>query len=160
MNESAKFENYKTKLEGICDENGLTYRLSMKKYPVTLTVQMNGESQMSLFEEGQGGGGGDPDGRLVFAYEDGDLKYRVSEGFAIGDAMFNKLKNIYKNMHSLWMQHFFRWAVEQGAVGAGQMPTINDEGDEDDEGAWDEAEEPDEETEEDGYAYDPPGGGE
>ena len=35
MNESGKYEVYRKKLDGICEENGLTYALRTSRYPCT-----------------------------------------------------------------------------------------------------------------------------
>lgn len=39
MNESGKYEVYRKKLDGICEENGLTYALRTSRYPCTLTIK-------------------------------------------------------------------------------------------------------------------------
>lgn len=49
-----------------------------------------------------------PDAALVFAFRDGDLTYKISETWTISDNLFNKLKNLFKKMHSMWMQYFYR----------------------------------------------------
>ena len=41
-----------------------------------------------------------PDAYLLFTMKDGALVYRMSKTFTIEDALFGKIKNIFKNMHS------------------------------------------------------------
>ena len=50
----------------------------------------------------------------------------MSKTFTIEDALFGKIKNIFKNMHSYYLQFFFRDLIESGrltAIGA-KMPDI------------------------------------
>ena len=46
--------------------------------------------------------------------KDGVLVYRMSKTFTIEDALFGKIKNIFKNMHSYYCQFFFRELIESG----------------------------------------------
>lgn len=133
MSEISKFSAYKKKLEGVCDENNLVFRFRQNEYPISLTILPNQgvEEQMDLLAGDTEKVTSSPDARLVFYYKDGDLIYRISEGFVIGDALFSKLKNLYKNMHFTWLQYFFRNLVERRAIPDGSMPVI-DEDDADD----------------------------
>lgn len=133
MSEISKFSAYKKKLEGVCDENNLVFRFRQNEYPISLTILPNQgvEEQMDLLASDTEKVTSSPDARLVFYYKDGDLIYRISEGFVIGDALFSKLKNLYKNMHFTWLQYFFRNLVERRAIPDGSMPVI-DEDDADD----------------------------
>ena len=60
----------------------------------------------------------------------GNLTYRMSKTFTISDTLFNKIKNIFKNMHYLWLQFFFRDLVEGGKLAAlgYKMPDIPESG--------------------------------
>ena len=118
MNESGKFGVYKKKLQGICDENNLVYKFHTDSYPIMLTVQTTGDidGQMSMLEQAEEDGYRSPDARLKFAYKDGELVYRISETFTINDALFNKLKNLFKNMHTLWLQFFHREITEKNLL--------------------------------------------
>jgi hypothetical protein len=65
----------------------------------------------------------------------------MTETFTISDALFGKLKNLFKNMHVLWLQYFFRDIVERGMIAKQQMPVIDNEDDGDPVGkAFDELE--------------------
>lgn len=133
MSEISKFSAYKKKLEGVCDENNLVFRFRQNEYPISLTILPNQgvEEQMDLLAGDTEKVTSSPDARLVFYYKDGDLIYRISEGFVIGDALFSKLKNLYKNMHSTWLQYFFRNLVERRAIPDGSMPVIDEDDAED-----------------------------
>lgn len=133
MSEISKFQAYKKKLEGVCDENNLVFRFRQNEYPISLTILPNQgvEEQMDLLASDTEKVTSSPDARLVFYYKDGDLIYRISEGFTIGDALFSKLKNLYKNLHFTWLQYFFRDLVTKRSLPAGDMPVI-DEDDADD----------------------------
>lgn len=55
MNEVAKFEVYKEKLQGICDENNLVYSFKKDKYPIILTIRPTGgiEEQITMLENAE-----------------------------------------------------------------------------------------------------------
>ena len=133
MSEISKFQAYKKKLEGVCDENNLVFRFRQNEYPISLTIlPSNGvEEQMDLLASDTDKTTISPDARLVFYYKDGDLIYRISEGFTIGDALFSKLKNLYKNLHFTWLQYFFRDLVTKRSLPAGDMPVIDEDNAED-----------------------------
>jgi hypothetical protein len=130
MKEFYRYEALKKKLHGICDENELVFRFSHDSYPITLTISPNPEKtdQIGISEVlGEDKYPDSPNASLVFAFADGSLTYRTSETFAIGDALFSKIKNLYKNMHSLWLQFFFREVIqkiESGALMIADFPNI------------------------------------
>lgn len=129
MNEVGKFEVYKKKLQGICDEHNLVYSFKKDRYPITMTVKTTGgiDGQMAMLEDAEEEGYRSPDARLVFVYEDGDLDIRFSETFTISETLLNKLKNLFKNMHTLWLQYFFREIMERGTLSAQNMPAFDDD---------------------------------
>lgn len=129
MSESAKYEAYKKKLEGICDENNLVFSFNHNRYPITLTIRpVSGlEAQMSMLEAAEDEGYISPDAAIIFAYKDGALTYKISETFTISDALFSKLKNLFKNLHFTWLQYFFRDVCERKLLTDRNMPVIAEE---------------------------------
>lgn len=116
-NEIGKYTELKEKLAKACDANGLTYSIQNKGYPFLLTIKPMGgmDAQQSMIEGMDDPGDTSyisPDASLVFAFRDGDMVYKISETFTIGDKLFNKIKNLFKEMHSLWMQYFYRDVYE------------------------------------------------
>ena len=79
MSELTKYEAYKKKLEGICDENDLQYRLRMDTYPMSMTI---------------------------------------SPRFTIGEALFSKLRNLFRNLHYTYLQMFHRDVTEKDLLRA------------------------------------------
>lgn len=139
MSELAKFDAYKKKLQGICDENNLVFRFRHDNYPITLTIRpISGVAeQMCMMEMVEEKGYISPDAYIVFAYKDGDLTYKTSETFTISDVLFSKIKNLYKNMHSLWVQYFFRTILEKGVLSASDLPRIDEKDTSPDDGSED-----------------------
>ena len=120
MKEISKYEVYTEKLSNICEENGLTYSIQRNAYPFLLTIRPVGgmDAQLSMLEgmdENEATGYISPEASLVFAYKDGVLTHKISGTFTISDSLFNKLKNLFKNLHSMWTMHFFRNSMETGA---------------------------------------------
>lgn len=119
MNEIGKYGVFKEKLQGICGENNLTFAIHNKKYPFFMTVRpITGmDAQLDMLEEmGDTGDTGyiSPEAVIVFAYKDGDLTYKMSETINISDALFNKIKNLFKKMYACYMAYYFRDRTESG----------------------------------------------
>lgn len=117
MNEIGKYNVLKEKLQGICDENDLTFAIHNRKYPFFMTVKaISGmDAQMSMLEEtDESGDTGyiSPDAVIVLAYKDGDLTYKMSETINISDSLFNKIKNLFKKMYACYMAYYFRDKTE------------------------------------------------
>lgn len=117
MNEIGKYGVFKEKLQGICDENNLTFTIHNKKYPFFMTVKpITGmDAQIDMLEEmGESNDTGyiSPEAVIVFAYKDGDLAYKMSETINISDALFNKIKNLFKKMYACYMAYYFRDRTE------------------------------------------------
>ncbi len=129
MKEIDQYSVYKEKLAGICDEHNLTYSIQNRKYPFLMVIKPLGgvdaqQTMMEGMEPGNDTGYISPDASLVFAYRDGAMSYKISETFTISDALFSKLKNLFKKLHNMWMMHFFRDVVETspGAAPACDSP--------------------------------------
>lgn len=122
--EADKYEGYRKKLEGICDENGLLYQLSTKGYPFTLTIrpQQGLDAQISMLEQADEKPFNSPDGTIQFFMEDGDLIIKTSERFTIGDALFSKLRRLFVNLHFTFLQMFHRDVCEKGLLRAAYEP--------------------------------------
>lgn len=129
MSEISKYEAYKKKLQGVCDENNLVFRFRPDKYPITLTIKpVTGlDEQMSMLENVEENGYTSPDASIVFYFKDGGITYKTSQTFTINDALFSKVKNLFKNMHYCWLQYFFRDIIEKRVLNERTMPVIDDE---------------------------------
>ena len=134
MSEISKYEAYKKKMQGLCDEHNLIFRFRRDAYPITLTIRPVGgvAAQMTMLEDAEANGYISPDAAIVFAIKDGNLTYKMSETFSISDALFSKIKNLFKNMHYTWLQFFFKDVIEKQALSTQQMPQIDDDDDGDD----------------------------
>lgn len=144
MSEKTKYESYLKKLEGLCDEHDLTYRLRLHESPISLTVRpVQGlYEQMSMLEKDEGVLS--PDAYLRFEMKDGELNTYIGGTFVISDALFTKLRSLFRNLEYRWLQFFFRDIVERGLMEKARLPVIEaDEGndaqeDEDDGPDWEE----------------------
>ncbi len=136
MTEIQQYEDLKSKLLKACSENNLSASLRNEKYPFLLTIRPVGgmDAQQTMIEGMDAGGDTgyiSPDASLVFAYRDGALSYKISETFTISDKLFNKIKGLFKNLHAMWMMHFFRDRLEctggySGPQDAGEAATGDD----------------------------------
>ena len=103
LSESARFAVYREKLKGICEANNLSYVFIKNAYPIKLVIRPLGGvgEQMSMLEEATEDNYISPGASILFTVKDGNLTYRMSKTFTISDTLFNKIKNIFKNMHYL-----------------------------------------------------------
>lgn len=128
MNERYKYEAYYKKVQSLCEENELVFRIRKDSYPISMTVRrMSGPGQqLMMLEMAEEKGYTSPDATLVFYYKDGDLSWKTSETFNINEALFAKLKNLFKNLHSCWLQFFFRNVMELQLLSRDEIPVIED----------------------------------
>lgn len=49
----------------------------------------------------------------------------------ISDALFSKIKNLFKKLHYFWLQYFFRELIEKGVLTTSTMPVIDEDDAED-----------------------------
>lgn len=100
LSESARFAVYREKLKGICEANNLSYVFIKNAYPIKLVIRPLGGvgEQMSMLEEASEDNYISPGASILFTVKDGNLTYRMSKMFTISDTLFNKIKNIFKNM--------------------------------------------------------------
>lgn len=129
MKESALFEVQMKKLEGVCNENNLTFRFKRTQYPVQMTVRplKDLDTQMSMLENVEESGFTSPEAYISFSYKEGGVTREYGGQFTITDTLQNKLERIFKKMCSFWLQHFFRDVMEQQILSKGQMPYVADE---------------------------------
>ena len=129
MAEIDKYEAYKKKLQGICDENNLVFRFRTEAYPITLTIRpVSGAGEQLTMLECMGESSyTSPNASLVFSYRDGAVIYKTSETLTIGDALFSKLKNLFKNMVAMYLQYFYRELITNGAIPKNRLPVIDEE---------------------------------
>lgn len=155
MSEISKYEEYKNKLQGVCEANNLVFALKKDHYPVKLIIRPSGGvgEQLSMLEEADRKGYRSPDAYIQFSYdEDGTILVDPSGRFQIGDALFNKIKNLFKKLCFFWLMFFFRDVVTKNSLQRGMMPVINeddadDAGDEDAGGDTEDEEDAEEEGE-------------
>lgn len=134
MSEISKYEAYKKKLQGLCDEHNMVFRLRKDKYPFTLTIRPAGglENQMSLLEREDEHNFTSPDASITFSMTDGVLTYRLSKTFTIDDALFGRFKNLFKNLFSTYTAFFFQDIMERDLLRGRVAPVIDEEDEEDD----------------------------
>lgn len=130
MNELAKFEVYQKKLQGICDENDLTFSFRKNENPITLTIKpcSGMYEQMQMLEAAEDDGYRSPDASIELYIKNSDLAYNFSGKFSISDALFCKIKNLFKNMHSLWCQYTFRFGCENNIFSGKNIPDVSEDG--------------------------------
>lgn len=125
--EVTMYEAQKKKLQGLCDEHDLVFKLNKNQYPISLTVSMAQakHEQVPLIESPQEAPACDPNARCVWVFRDGVLSMKVEGGtFTIDKSLRGKIENILMKLISFWQQYFFRNVLEKGALRKGAMPDI------------------------------------
>lgn len=138
MNEISKYEEQKKKMQGLCDEHGLVFRLTKNRYPIVFTIRpaTDLDSQMDMLENEEDVGYRSPDAAMIWTYPgkgDDVFDTRVTGGtFTIGRNLRTKIESILLKMISFWQQYFFRDVMEKEAIKAGMEPVIDEDEAEDD----------------------------
>ena len=155
MSEISKYDAQKKKLDGLCEEHDLTFRLRHDRYPITLTIKpLTGmDQQMDMLADAENKDYISQDASMVIYRKDGELATKITGTFTISEALRNKFKNIYIKISDYWLQYFFRDIMEKDLIAKSKIPVI----DEDEAGDDEEEEElPDpEETEDDAEESEP-----
>lgn len=129
MSEIHKYDAYKKKLQGLCEEHNLIYVLKHDQYPMSLTLKPLQDlySQMDMLESVEDKGYISQDAYLKFTMKDGEITHQTGGTFTIGDALFTKFRALFKNLHYCWVQYFFRDVMENGSLRKGRMPVIDED---------------------------------
>lgn len=129
MTEMDKVAIQKKKLRGICEENDLVYELECMKYPIRLTIRpaKNMDAQLSMIEDAEEKGFTSPNAELILEMRDGDLQYKTSEKLAISDALFGKIKNIFKKIAIFYTQAAHRMVAEYKLSALPKIPEDDEE---------------------------------
>lgn len=101
-----------TKLNNTREENDLVYKFESGRYPVRILIgpDQSMEAQMSMLDQDVGHNG--KDATICFVFADGKLTYKISDGFVVNEALFNKLKNLAKKIHAAWLWVYFRESLD------------------------------------------------
>lgn len=130
MSEKDKFEAQKKKLDGLCEEHNLSYRLELNKYPMTLTLRpLQGMfEQLSMLDSAENGADRiSQDAYLMFWQRDGEYGTKTFGTFTINEALMGKFRNVFKKLEFFYCQFFRRECIETGAIRNGLMPEIDEE---------------------------------
>ena len=153
MSEIFKYDAQKKKLDGLCEEHDLTFRLRHDRYPITLTIKplAGMDQQMDMLADAENKDYISQDASMVIYSQDGELATKITGTFTISEALRNKFKNIYVKISDYWLQYFFRDIMEKGLISQAKLPVIDEDEAEDDEDEEPEEGLPDpEETENEG----------
>lgn len=130
MSEKDKFEAQKKKLDGLCEEHNLSYRLELNKYPMTLTLRpLQGMfEQLSMLDSAENGADRiSQDAYLTFWQRDGEYGTKTFGTFTINEALMAKFRNLFKKLEFFYCQFFRRECIETGAIRKGLMPVIEED---------------------------------
>ena len=130
MSEIDKYKDQKQKLENLCEEHNLTFRLNHDTYPITLRLSpLQGVyAQMSMLEDAEDGAGRiSPDAVLILSKRDGEIIKQITGIFTIPEVLEGKFRNIFKKLCDFWEQYFFRSVMETNALRKGTMPVIDED---------------------------------
>ena len=118
------------KLQGICDEHDLVFKLEKKEYPIRLTISQvkkqyeQGTLMPDIKKDEEKS---DPDSKMIMVFKDGHICTKFEDGtFIITDVLQTKIKNIFVKIVSFWQQFFFRNVIENKALKKNFMPVMPD----------------------------------
>lgn len=134
MSEISKYDAQKKKLDGLCEEHDLTFRLRHDRYPITLTIKpLTGmDQQMDMLADAENKDYISQDASMVIYRKDGELATKITGTFTISEALRNKFKNIYIKISDYWLQYFFRDIMEKDLIAKSKIPVIDEDEAEDD----------------------------
>ena len=156
MSEISKYDAQKKKLDGLCEEHDLTFRLRHDRYPITLTIKpLTGmDQQMDMLADAENKDYISQDASMVIYRKDGELATKITGTFTISEALRNKFKNIYVKISDYWLQYFFRDIMEKDLIAKSKIPVIDEDEAEDDDEEEEELPDPEETEDEESEADD------
>lgn len=103
-----QFNTYKNKLENTLEANGLIGTFVTDETPIMLTVTPNTveAGQTSMFPDNDEDKSS-LDAKLSLIFKDGAMFIKTDEKLVISENLMNKLKNLAKHMHYLYLQAAF-----------------------------------------------------
>ena len=106
------------KFESVCHENHLTYRL-VTKDPISIVIQpdMTMDGQISMLDNAAGYNG--KGSFLTFIFVDADVSFKTTGDFVISKQLHNKLLNMSKKIHYMYLWTFFRQELERRKQASG-----------------------------------------
>jgi len=116
------------KLQGLCDEHELTYKLEKNTYPIRLTispVQKQYEQGEMFPDTKKEETVIDPKAKMILIFKDGTIVTKVEDGtFTIGKALRTKMENIFVKIVAFWQQFFFRNVIENKSLKKNFFPEM------------------------------------
>lgn len=101
-----ELQDMQEKINKLCDENDLEFNFETLRFPIIAKIKPNLESQNQLkFDIGE-----DTDfvnGEIKFIFGD-ELTMTVLNDFRIEDSILNRIKNMTKKLHYLFLQMYFK----------------------------------------------------
>lgn len=121
MSELSKFKDQREKLAGVCNENGLSYRLKTETYPITLTIRPESgmDAQLSMLEAAGDVDRIPEDAYIKIAYTEDGIKTVTDGGFPISKALRSKIENIFEKIVRFYNQWFHRTVIENNMLQPG-----------------------------------------
>lgn len=127
--ELVKLDAQKKKLQGLCDEHDLVYKLDIKQYPIVLTISKATKQyeQQQLIPDEKAEPACDPDAKIVWTFKESTVSMKVEGGtFTIGKELRTKIENIFLKIVSFWLQYFFRKTLEDNLLKKNKFPDVPD----------------------------------
>lgn len=109
------FVNYRVeeeKFAKLLDNNGMTYSVQLRHYPIVLTITKAEDAQTGLYDDY----GSSPDSKLLFTFALDGLEIRTDDRFVITDDLLSKIKTQAKKLHAEYVAAFFAAAFSATAA--------------------------------------------
>lgn len=133
-----KYENMVEKLESLLEKHELVYYWDTSIKDITLTVRpAQVESEQTSFIEDSEDGKSSSDAAISFIFKDGAVIINTVGKLFISESLINKLKNIAKKMHYLYLQTLWEERADGGCVFASKEEPEDEPDPEDEEASED-----------------------
>lgn len=120
----AKYEAMIGKLESLLEKHELIYDWHTDSDNVTLTVKQSAvDGEQTSFIEDKEDEKSSGDASVSFIFKDGEVIIKTVGKLFISESLMNKLKNIAKKLHYLYLQTFRAELIKNGC----DVPHLDDE---------------------------------
>ena len=106
-----ELELMKEKIDSLCDENKLQFNFETLRFPIIAKIKPNFETQNQITIDVGDKTTNYINGEIQFIFGD-ELTMTVLNDFRIEDSILNRIKNMTKKLHYLFLQNYFKEKVK------------------------------------------------
>lgn len=110
-------QDTRDKIEKLCNENDLNFEFESSNFPIVAALSPSEESKNQLVIDFKDDGreSNFVNGEIQFIFGD-ELTMKVLNDFRIEEGLLNRIKNMIKKLHYIYLQLYFKEKMKTGGA--------------------------------------------